>query len=193
MPTAVVGNNYLNVSRDNEKAESRNLKGEIPWVKQENWVRKFKDCAIALIMNGKESKTDKFMAVMNPSLGIQIAETPCCTTEEVELAVQSAKAAFPEWSSRPAAIRTQVLFKFRDLVNQHFDELATILATEMGKNLNEARGDVHKVVEACEVAVATPLEMQGHSAWKLHAITTRCCIVSRSVFSSASPPIISRR
>ncbi|MEZ4483474.1 MAG: CoA-acylating methylmalonate-semialdehyde dehydrogenase [Syntrophotaleaceae bacterium] len=115
----------------------------------------------------RESKTEKYMAIMNPSLGVQIAETPCCTTEEVEEAVQSAKKAFVEWSAKPAAIRTQILFKFRDLVNQHFDELATILATEMGKNLNEARGDVHKVVEACEVAVAAPLEMQGHSTMEV--------------------------
>ncbi len=115
----------------------------------------------------KESKTDKFMAIMDPSTGVQIAETPCCTNEEVEAVVQSAKAAFPEWSGKPAAIRTQVLFKFRDLVNENFEELALILATEMGKNLNEARGDVHKVVEACEVAVAAPLEMQGHSTMEV--------------------------
>ena len=97
-----------------------------------------------------ESSTEKYMAVMNPSTGVQIAETPCCTRDEVETVVQAAKAAFPDWSSRPAAIRTQVLFKFRDLVNENFEQLSLILATEMGKNLNEARGDVHKVVEACE-------------------------------------------
>lgn len=114
-----------------------------------------------------ESATDKYMAIMNPSTGEQIAETPCCTRDEVETVVQAAKAAFPEWSSRPAAIRTQVLFKFRDLVNDNFEQLALTLATEMGKNLNEARGDVHKVVEACEVAVAAPLEMQGHSTMEV--------------------------
>jgi malonate-semialdehyde dehydrogenase (acetylating)/methylmalonate-semialdehyde dehydrogenase len=114
-----------------------------------------------------ESDTDKYMAVMNPSTGQQIAETPCCTREEVEAAVQAAKAAFPDWSQKPAAIRTQVIFTFRDLVNQHFEELSLILATEMGKNLNEARGDVHKVVEACEVAVGAPLEMQGHSTMEV--------------------------
>jgi malonate-semialdehyde dehydrogenase (acetylating)/methylmalonate-semialdehyde dehydrogenase len=110
-----------------------------------------------------ESATDKYLPNMNPSLGQQIAETPCCTSEEVDAAVQAAKAAYPAWSATPAAVRTQIIFKFRDLVNEHFEELGKLLATEMGKNLNEAKGDVHKVVEACEVAVAVPMEMQGHS------------------------------
>jgi malonate-semialdehyde dehydrogenase (acetylating)/methylmalonate-semialdehyde dehydrogenase len=49
------------------------------------------------------------------------------------------------------------------LVNRHFEDLSLLLATEMGKALEEARGDVFKVVEACEVAVGAPLEIQGYS------------------------------
>ena len=110
-----------------------------------------------------ESSSGKYTPVMNPSTGEQIAETPVCTKEEVNAAVAAAKAAFPDWAKKPIAIRTQVLFKFRELVNQHFEELSVLLATEMGKALEEARGDVFKVVEACEVAVGAPLEIQGHS------------------------------
>jgi malonate-semialdehyde dehydrogenase (acetylating)/methylmalonate-semialdehyde dehydrogenase len=111
----------------------------------------------------KKSTSGKFTPVMNPSTGEQIAQTPVCTRDEVNSAVAAAKAAFPEWSSRPIAIRTQIIFKFRELVNKHFDELSVLLATEMGKNLEEAKGDVFKVVEACEVAVGAPLEIQGHA------------------------------
>lgn len=111
----------------------------------------------------KETASGKYTPVMNPSTGEQIAEAPVCTKEEANSAVAAAKAAFPEWSARPVAVRTQVIYMFRELVNRHFEEISVLLATEMGKALEEARGDVFKVVEACEVAVTAPLEMQGHS------------------------------
>lgn len=111
----------------------------------------------------KDSRALKYTAVMNPSTGEQIAEAPVCIKEEVEAAAVSCRAAFPGWASKPVAVRTQVVFKFRELVNAHFEELSVLLATEMGKNLDEARGDVFKVIEACELAVGAPLELQGHA------------------------------
>ncbi|MDR1856261.1 MAG: CoA-acylating methylmalonate-semialdehyde dehydrogenase [Desulfovibrio sp.] len=122
----------------------------------------------------KESKAGKYTAVMNPSTGEQIAETPVCTKDEVEAAVASCRAAFPAWAAKPVAVRTQLIFKFREIVNAHFEELSVLLATEMGKNLEESRGDVFKVIEACELAVAAPLELQGYSlmeATRSHDIT----------------------
>jgi malonate-semialdehyde dehydrogenase (acetylating)/methylmalonate-semialdehyde dehydrogenase len=111
----------------------------------------------------KESTSGKYSPVMNPSLGIQIAEAPICSKEEVESAAEAARAAFPGWSGTPLAVRTQVIFKFRELVNQNFDELATLVATEMGKNLEESKGDIHKVIEACELSLCAPIEQQGFS------------------------------
>ncbi len=111
----------------------------------------------------KESTSGKYSPVMNPSTGEQIAEAPICTKAEVEAAVTAARAAYPGWSGQPVAVRTQVIFKFRDLVNKHFDELSTLLATEMGKHLGEAKGDVHKVIESCELSVSAPLELQGYA------------------------------
>jgi malonate-semialdehyde dehydrogenase (acetylating)/methylmalonate-semialdehyde dehydrogenase len=100
---------------------------------------------------------------MNPSTGEQIAEAPVCSKDEVNAAVLSARKAFPAWANTPIAVRTQVIFRFRELVNEHFDELSVLLATEMGKALEESKGDVFKVVEACEVAVAAPMTAQGYS------------------------------
>lgn len=111
----------------------------------------------------RESTSGKYHPVMNPSTGEEIAKAPICTKAEVEAAIASAKKAYPAWSDKPIAVRTQVIFKFRELVNKHFEELSKLLATEMGKNLNEARGDVHKVIEACELAVTIPVEGQGYS------------------------------
>ena len=111
----------------------------------------------------KETTSGRYAPVMNPSLGEQIAQTPICTRAEAEEAVAAARAAFPDWSARPLAVRTQVIFKFRELVNRHFEELSLLVATEMGKNYEESRGDIHKVIEACELSVAAPLEQQGYS------------------------------
>ena len=109
----------------------------------------------------KESVSGAYSPVMNPSTGEHIADAPICTREEVEAAVAAARAAYPGWSAQPVAVRTQILFRFRELVNEHFEELSVLLATEMGKNLSESRGDVFKVIEACELAVGAPLELQG--------------------------------
>ncbi len=136
----------------------------------------------------RESSSGKYTPVMNPSTGEQIAETPVCTPGEVEAAVQAAKAAFPGWAAKPIAVRTQVIFRFRELVNQHFEELSLLLAREMGKNLNEAKGDVHKVVEACEVTVGAPMEIQGYSM--MEATRSHDIVLSREpvgVFAGIAP------
>jgi malonate-semialdehyde dehydrogenase (acetylating)/methylmalonate-semialdehyde dehydrogenase len=100
---------------------------------------------------------------MNPSTGERIAEAPVCSKAEAEAAVKAARAAFPEWASTPVAVRTQLIFKFRELVYKNFNELSTLVATEMGKNFEESKGDVFKVIEACELALGAPLELQGFS------------------------------
>lgn len=84
--------------------------------------------------NGKwiRSTTSKYMDVYDPSIGEVIAQTPCCTQEEVNLAIQSARDAFPAWSQTPVMKRAQVLYRFRDLLDKHLDELTYIVAREHG-------------------------------------------------------------
>ena len=108
-----------------------------------------------------ESKTEKYMPVYNPSTGEVIAETPCCTSEEVEAAIASAKAAFPAWSNTPVMKRVQVVFKFRELLEEHMDELTEICAREHGKVWSEAKGDILKVKEPVELACSAPSLLMG--------------------------------
>ena len=108
-----------------------------------------------------QSSTAKYMPVMNPSLGVQIAEAPCCTQAEVDAAVAAAAAAFPAWSNTPIPQRIQLMFRFKALLDQHLDELTVLLATEMGKVLSEAKGDVLKAIEVVECACSTHYLMQG--------------------------------
>jgi len=109
------------------------------------------------------SKTTKYMDCYNPSTGEVLAQTPCCTSEEVEQAIQSAKKAYASWSNVPVFKRAQVLFNFRNLLDKHIDELTDLVARENGKAWEEAKGDILKVKEPVEFACGIPTLMLGES------------------------------
>jgi len=111
----------------------------------------------------QESKTNKYMDIYDPSTGEVLAQTPCCTEDEVNFAIQSAAKAFPSWSNTPAVKRAQVLYKFRELLEKHLDELTEILCREHGKVWNEGKGDVLKAKEATEFACGIPSLLMGES------------------------------
>ncbi len=110
-----------------------------------------------------DSKSGVYMPVTNSSTGELMAEAPRCSLDEVNACVESAAAAFPAWRDTPVSQRVQVMFRYKALLDQHKDELATLLATEMGKTLAEAHGDVFKAIEVVELACAVPVTMQGRS------------------------------
>src|SRR5438128_2743422 len=83
------------------------------------------------------SRGTEFVPVHNPALGTAIAETPLSTAADVDAAVQAARRAFPAWSETPAVVRARHLYKFRALLEEHFDELARLVTTEHGKTLDE--------------------------------------------------------
>ena len=104
----------------------------------------------------KDSKTERWMPVSDSSTGEVIAEVPCCTVEEVEEAIASAASAFPAWSQTSISQRTQMMFKWRNILMDHLEELSVLCAKELGKNLSEARGDILKAIEPTELACAAP-------------------------------------
>ena len=110
-----------------------------------------------------ESVTEKYMDVTDSSTGEVFAKAPCCTAAEVEAAIESAHRAFESWSALPLQRRTQVLFRWKALLEEHMEELAYICSREVGKNLDEARGEIIKIVEGCEVGVAAPMIAKGES------------------------------
>ena len=115
----------------------------------------------------KESKAEKYMDVTDSSTGEVIAQVPCCTPDEVEEAIASAQAAFPEWSSLSLAKRQQYMFRWRDVLYAHKEELSVLCAKELGKNIKEARGDVQKAIEPTEEACALPTMIQGDAAMQV--------------------------
>src|SRR5262252_3057668 len=100
--------------------------------------------------------------VHNPAVGDVIGRTPLSTSGDVDAAVQAAARAFPAWRDTPVNARAQVLFRFKALLEQHFEELARTVTTEHGKTLDEARGSVRRGIECVEVACGAPSLMQGY-------------------------------
>lgn len=113
--------------------------------------------------NYVESAADKYMDIFNPSTGEVIARTPCCTKEEVEMAIQAAKDAYPGWKNTPAHKRAQLMFKLRDLIEANLDDLTMTVARENGKAWSEAAGDVLKAKEMTEFACGIPTLMMGEA------------------------------
>ena len=108
------------------------------------------------------SRSELFTEVTNPATGEVIARTADSGPSGVEAAVKAASAALPAWRKTPVGGRIQCLFRLKQLLESHFDELARIVTTENGKTLAEARGELRRGVENVEVACGTPLLMQGY-------------------------------
>src|SRR5262249_19620590 len=87
--------------------------------------------------------------------------TPLSTGADVDAAVRPATDAFPGWRDTPVNARAQVLYRFKALLEENFEEMARIVTTEHGKTLDEARGSVRRGIECVEVACGAPSLMQG--------------------------------
>jgi succinate-semialdehyde dehydrogenase/glutarate-semialdehyde dehydrogenase len=84
----------------------------------------------------------KTLPVTNPATGGTIGDVPSMTTADVRRAVAAADAALPDWRGRTARERSTLLRRWFDLCIANADDLATILTTEQGKPLAEARGEI---------------------------------------------------
>jgi len=101
--------------------------------------------------------------VHNPSTGEVIAQCPSGGVAEVNAAVEAAAAAFPGWWQTPAVERARLLFKFKALMEDNFEELIRRNTREHGKTLSESRGDVKRGIEMVEFACGVPSLMMGES------------------------------
>ena len=99
--------------------------------------------------------------VFEPATGRVQARVALASPEEVVQAVDSAERAFAEWSALNAQRRGRILLKWVDLINEHMDELATLLSKEHGKTFPDAKGDVQRGVEVVEFAAGAPHLLKG--------------------------------
>ncbi|WP_199154147.1 CoA-acylating methylmalonate-semialdehyde dehydrogenase [Chromobacterium sp. ASV23] len=99
--------------------------------------------------------------VFNPSTGETIHEVPLADAATVAQAVAAAQAAFPAWRDTPPAKRAQVLFRFKQLLEQHEAEIVAQISREHGKTLEDAAGELKRGIENVEYACAAPELLKG--------------------------------
>jgi malonate-semialdehyde dehydrogenase (acetylating)/methylmalonate-semialdehyde dehydrogenase len=99
--------------------------------------------------------------VWNPATGQQQAQVVLADPGDVDAAVQAAAKAWEDWRNVSVVRRAQVMFRFRDLVERHVDDLARIIADEHGKVVADARGEVLRGLEVVEFACGIPQLSKG--------------------------------
>ncbi|MEW4226051.1 CoA-acylating methylmalonate-semialdehyde dehydrogenase [Rossellomorea marisflavi] len=108
-----------------------------------------------------ESASENTEIVYNPATGEEIAIVKLSTREEVNEAVEVAHEAFKSWSQVPVPKRGRILFKYQQLLVEHWDELAKLVTIENGKSFAEAHGEVLRGIECVEFAAGIPNLMMG--------------------------------
>src|ERR1700704_5107964 len=110
----------------------------------------------------RRSATQEYVDVITPATAELLARTPLSTAADVDAAVQAAADAFPAWRRTPPGERVQYLFKLKNLLEEHLDELARLITNENGKTFGEAKAELRRGIENVEVACGIPMMMQGH-------------------------------
>jgi malonate-semialdehyde dehydrogenase (acetylating)/methylmalonate-semialdehyde dehydrogenase len=110
------------------------------------------------VFTGESTRT---APVYNPAQGLVQKEVRLATTADVDVAVQAAKAAFPDWSGASWSKRQTVLFAFREILNARKDELGAILTAEHGKVTSDALGEIARGLEVVEFACGIPHLAKG--------------------------------
>src|ERR1700730_18215843 len=107
--------------------------------------------------------SNQTLPVYDPATGVVIDDVTLLGAPEVDAAAQAAQTAFEGWSRTPVMERVRLMFRFRNLLDRHSDELASIVTRHHGKTLDEARGEVRRGIEVVEFACGAPTLLQGRT------------------------------
>ncbi|MET0722584.1 MAG: aldehyde dehydrogenase family protein, partial [Tardiphaga sp.] len=99
--------------------------------------------------------------VFNPNTGEVQAKVAFASRSEVEQAIANAEAAFPAWAATNPQRRARVMFKFLELIQAEYDDLARLLSSEHGKTFADSKGDIQRGLEVVEFACGIPHLMKG--------------------------------
>jgi malonate-semialdehyde dehydrogenase (acetylating)/methylmalonate-semialdehyde dehydrogenase len=103
----------------------------------------------------------RFGDIYDPARGRVQARVAFADEAVIHSAVAAAAAAYPKWSRTPLGKRAEVLFNFRERVRRHADEFAEILASEHGKIVTDAAGEVARALEVIDFACGLPQLLKG--------------------------------
>ncbi len=103
------------------------------------------------------------LPIFNPATGQEIEQVPLSRQPDVDAAVNAAARAFPAWSRTAVMERVRLMFRFKALLEEHFEELASIITRHHGKTLEESRGEVRRGIEVVDFACGAPTLLQGRT------------------------------
>ena len=131
--------------------------------------------------------------VFNPNTGEVQAKVALASKAEVEKAIANAQAAFPGWAATNPQRRARVMFKFLELIQAEYDDLARLLSSEHGKIFADAKGDIQRGLEVVEFACGIPHLLKGEYTEGAGPASTSIRCASRSASwpasrRSTSPP-----
>lgn len=109
----------------------------------------------------RPSTSGRTAPVFDPALGVETKHVALANQAEIMAAIASAKAAFPAWRDASLAKRQQIIFKFRELLNERKGELAEIITSEHGKVLSDALGEITRGQEVVEFACGLNQMLKG--------------------------------
>lgn len=116
----------------------------------------------------------KTYPVTNPATGEVLAHTDLESRRSAEAAIAAAVEAFPAWSATPVGDRCQFLFRYKQVLEDHFQELAELIIKEHGKTMAEAKGDVRRGIDCVEYACGAPTLMMGRTLPQIAVSSSFC-------------------
>ena len=103
------------------------------------------------------------LPVFNPATGEVIEQVPLSGAQEVDAAVKAASGAFASWSRTAVMERVRLMFRYKAVLEEHFEELASIVTRHHGKTLDESRGEVRRGIEVVDFACGAPTLLQART------------------------------
>ena len=114
------------------------------------------------LINGElVTRSGRSAQVFNPSIGEAVRQVELADQATIQLAIDSAKAAFPAWRNTPPAKRAQVMFRFKQLLEANRDQIAAMISEEHGKTIEDAIGELQRGIENVEYACGVPELLKG--------------------------------
>src|SRR5215475_9756714 len=110
-----------------------------------------------------ESNAREWSEILNSATGESLGKVPLSDAGEVTRAIEAAARAFPAWRRTPPEDRIQPLFKLKNLLEEHIDDIARLITQENGKTFTEAKAEMRRAIENVEVACGIPTMMQGYN------------------------------
>jgi malonate-semialdehyde dehydrogenase (acetylating) / methylmalonate-semialdehyde dehydrogenase len=107
------------------------------------------------------SHTQVFESVYNPATGEEIAQVPLSTKEDLDQAVAVAAQTYESWRKTPVPKRARILFRYQQLLMEHYEQIAQLITKENGKTYKDAYGEVQRGIECVEFAAGAPSLLMG--------------------------------